>query len=157
MREESQFKLDALSPAGARGLMQVMPATGASVARQINMKKFNSAKLFEADTVVHIGTWYIGYLMKKFKGDPLFVAAAYNAGPDAVVSWIRKNGTVRDRDVFVESIPYMETRGYVKKVLRNYAEYRRIYERTPDAPPFAPVLPVDATGSVVTGGGLKEP
>ena len=60
------------------------------------------------------------------------MAAAYNAGPDAVVSWINKNGYSADRDAFVESIPYSETRGYVKKVLRNYEEYKRIYGKAPE-------------------------
>ncbi len=88
---------------------------------------FDPAKLFEADTAINIGTWYISSLMKRFNGDPILVAAAYNAGPEAVQTWISKNGYHGERDVFVESIPYFETRGYVKKVLRNYAEYRRIY------------------------------
>ncbi|HEX9861309.1 MAG TPA: transglycosylase SLT domain-containing protein, partial [Nitrospirota bacterium] len=129
IREESQFHVEALSPAGARGLMQVMPATGEWVARSIKMPGFDTGKLFESDTVINIGTWYIGHLMKRFKGDPLLTAAAYNAGPEAVDGWISRNGYGKDRDTFVESIPYMETRGYVKKVLRNYGEYRRIYGR----------------------------
>jgi len=130
IREESQFAAEALSPAGARGLMQVMPSTGEWVARRIKLEGFESVKLYDPDTAVQIGTWYISHLMKQFKGDPLLVAAAYNAGPDAVSSWIVKNGYHGDRDAFVESIPFMETRGYVKKVLRNYSEYRRIYSRT---------------------------
>jgi soluble lytic murein transglycosylase len=109
--------------------MQVMPATGEWVARSIKLPGFDTGKLFESDTVINIGTWYIGHLMKRFKGDPLLTAAAYNAGPEAVDGWITRNGYGKDRDTFVESIPYMETRGYVKKVLRNYGEYRRIYGR----------------------------
>ncbi|HUK99296.1 MAG TPA: tetratricopeptide repeat protein [Nitrospirota bacterium] len=143
MREESQFKIDALSPAGARGLMQVMPATGARVAQQIKILGFNGSKLYDVDIGINIGTWYVGYLMKQFKGDYLFVAAAYNAGPEAVASWIKKNKDNRDRDVFVESIPFMETRGYVKKVLRNYAEYKRIYGAPIAAVQTAPLFPVD--------------
>jgi soluble lytic murein transglycosylase len=79
---------------------------------------------------INIGTWYIGHLMKRFKGDALFTAAAYNAGPEAVSAWLNKNGHGMERDEFVESIPFSETRGYVKKVMRNYAEYKRIYSRT---------------------------
>lgn len=129
IREESQFHADALSPAGALGVMQVMPSTGAWIARNISLQGFEREKLFEADTAINLGTWYIGHLMKRFQGDPLFAAAAYNAGPDAVAGWMR-SGRSRERDEFVESIPYAETRGYVKKVMRNYAEYRRIYEKT---------------------------
>ena len=157
MREESQFNTEALSPTGARGLMQVMPSTGAMAARQIDMSGFNAAKLLDADTVINIGTWYIGYLMKRFKGDLFFAAAAYNAGPDAVAAWIKKKGTGRDRDEFVESIPFMETRGYVKKVLRNYAEYRRIYSRISEIVPLVPILPVEVTGPSISRGETKKP
>jgi soluble lytic murein transglycosylase len=157
MREESQFNPEALSPAGARGLMQVMPSTGAQVAQQIKVRGFDGGKLYDADTGINIGTWYIGNLMKRFKGDPILAAAAYNAGPEAVASWIKKNGYHADRDIFVESIPYMETRGYVKKVLRNYAEYKRIYGRTPDIAPVAPVLPVDTPGPMSMGEEVKTP
>jgi soluble lytic murein transglycosylase len=135
IRAESQFLPEALSPAGARGLMQVMPATGESIARLSNIAGFDPAKLFESDTAINIGTRYISTLMKRFKGDPILVAAAYNAGPDAVQTWISRNGYNREKsDVFVESIPYFETRGYVKKVFKNYAEYRRIYGKTASIP-----------------------
>ena len=120
IREESQFRAEALSPAGARGVMQVMPATGEWIAQNIGLPCFDRARLFEYDTAINLGTWYISHLMKKFRNDPLLVAAAYNAGPDAVTGWLNKNGRGADRDEFVESIPYAETRGYVKKVLRNY-------------------------------------
>jgi soluble lytic murein transglycosylase len=130
IRAESQFHAEALSPAGARGVMQVMPATGAWVAQMIRAPGFDANKLFDSDTAINIGTWYIGHLMKRFKGDALFTAAAYNAGPEAVSAWLAKNGQGAERDEFVESIPFSETRGYVKKVMRNYAEYKRIYGRT---------------------------
>ncbi len=126
IREESQFSPDALSPVGARGIMQVMPATGEWAARLIKLPGFDRNRLFDSDTGIKIGTWYVSQLMKRFRGDPLLAAAAYNAGPDAVAAWIEKFGR-DERDVFVESIPFAETRGYVKKVLRNYGEYRRIY------------------------------
>jgi soluble lytic murein transglycosylase len=130
IKEESQFRTEALSPAGARGLMQVMPATGEWVARMNSISGFDREKLFDSDMAINIGTWYVSQLMKRFKNDPLLVAAAYNAGPEAVQGWIAKNGYQGERDQFVELIPYSETRGYVKKVLRNYAEYKRIYEKT---------------------------
>jgi soluble lytic murein transglycosylase len=134
IREESQFHPAALSRAGARGVMQVMPATGEWIAQTLRMPGFDRAKLFEHDTAINLGTWYVSQLMKRFKGDPLFVAAAYNAGPEAVSGWLGKSGGSIERDEFVEAIPYSETRGYVKKVLRNYAEYKRIYGKT--VPPF---------------------
>ena len=127
IREESQFQPEALSPAGARGVMQVMPATGEWVARMANIPAFNRSRLFEPDTVINIGAWYLSHLMKRFRGDVLLVIAAYNAGPEAVAGWLDREGNAQEQDAFVESIPYSETRGYVKKVLRNFAEYKRIY------------------------------
>lgn len=130
IREESQFRAEALSPAGARGVMQVMPATGEWIAKANGMRDFDRAKLFDADLNIAIGAWYLSHLMKRFQNDLVLVAAAYNAGPEAVAGWNGRNGSLADADAFVETIPYLETRGYVKKVLRNYAEYRRIYNRT---------------------------
>jgi soluble lytic murein transglycosylase len=127
IREESQFSPEALSRAGARGLMQVMPATGEWAARKIGLSEFDRERLFDSGTAINIGTWYISRLMERFKGDLLLTAAAYNAGPEAVAAWISLNGYGDERDAFVEAIPYLETRNYVKKVLRNYAEYKRIY------------------------------
>jgi len=138
IKEESQFRADALSSAGARGLMQVMPATGEWAAQLNKLSGFNREKLFDSDTAINIGTWYVSQLMKRFNNDPLLVAAAYNAGPEAVQGWIAKNGYEGMRDQFVELIPYSETRRYVKKVLRNYAEYKRIYEKTAGTAAFGP-------------------
>jgi len=129
IREESQFRAEALSPAGARGVMQVMPATGEWIAKTISLPGFDRSRLFESDIAINVGTWYISHLMKRFNNDALLVAAAYNAGPEAASSWQQKNGASLAPDEFVELIPFSETRGYVKKVLRNYAEYRRIYGR----------------------------
>ena len=148
IREESQFLPEAVSPAGARGIMQVMPATGEWAARAIRLRGFDRSRLFDSDTGINIGTWYISFLMKRFRGDPLLTAAAYNAGPDAVAAWIGKYGYGDERDAFVESIPFTETRGYVKKVLRNYGEYKRIYGKGSDMAPLfiqqgAAVEPVD--------------
>ena len=153
IREESQFQAAALSPAGARGVMQVMPQTGEWVARNVSVPGFDRSRLFEPDTAINVGTWYIGHLMKRFKGDPLFVAAAYNAGPEAVTSWLSRNGSAgMERDVFVESIPFTETRGYVKKVLRNYAEYKRIYGKAVTAAVSAPTAQQGTVVSPFIGG-----
>ncbi len=147
IREESQFHSEALSPAGARGVMQVMPSTGEWAAQAIRLRGFDRNKLFDSETAINIGTWYISHLMKRFKGDALFVSAAYNAGPEAVLSWLGKNGHV-DRDEFVESIPFSETRGYVKKVLRNYSEYRRIYAKAGQNATLTPLYSGSALSSL---------
>ncbi len=156
IREESQFQAEALSPAGARGVMQVMPATGEWIAQNIRLPGFDRSKLFEYDTAINLGTWYIAHLMKRFKGDPLLVAAAYNAGPDAVAGWVGRNGPA-ERDEFVESIPFSETRGYVKKVLRNYAEYRRIYGKTVQAVQAIPVGNGQSKSSLISEDSAMKP
>ncbi len=157
IREESQFSPNALSPAGARGLMQVMPTTGERVARLIKLKDFDRGKLFDADTAINIGTWYIGQLMKRFKNDPLLVAAAYNAGPEAVAAWLAKYGYQGEHEAFVEAIPFAETRGYVKKVLRNYAEYKRIYGNPKEPTASAQSQDQDGTVSKNTARNIQNP
>lgn len=127
IRQESSFHAGALSPAGARGIMQVMPTTGDWIARTAKREGFERSQLFDAGVNIELGAWYLDHLMKRFQGNLHLVAAAYNAGPEAVRSWTTRDGAATDPAVFVESIPYTETRGYVKKVLRNHAEYRRIY------------------------------
>ena len=152
IREESQFRSEALSPAGARGVMQVMPATGEWIARMAGIRDFDRAKLYDADMNITVGTWYLSYLMKRFKNDLYLVSAAYNAGPEVVAAWAGASRGAADPVLFVETIPYRETRGYVKKVLRNYAEYRRIYGRTDiSAPIFLSAPASRGAGGVSTG------
>jgi len=148
IREESQFRAEALSPAGARGVMQVMPATGEWIAKMTGLRDFDRAKLYDADMNITIGTWYLSYLMKRFKKDLYLVSAAYNAGPEVVTTWAGASRRAADPALFVETIPYRETRGYVKKVLRNYAEYRRIYGRADLAAP----LPLSGKANQAAGG-----
>lgn len=155
IREESQFRSEALSPAGARGVMQVMPATGEWIASMAGISDFDRAKLYDADMNITIGTWYLSYLMKRFKNDLYLVSAAYNAGPEVVAAWAGAGRGTADRDMFVETIPYRETRGYVKKVLRNYAEYRRIYGRTDLAAPLPLSGPASQGAGEMRNGGIR--
>jgi len=128
IREESQFRPEAVSPAGARGVMQVMPATeNGSPGRPVSPD--STVPSLRGRREHHGRNVYLAHLMKRFQGDLYRVSAAYNAGPEAVSAWNARNGGSGDIDEFVESIPYLETRGYVKKVIRNYAEYRRLYGR----------------------------
>ncbi|HWR71602.1 MAG TPA: tetratricopeptide repeat protein, partial [Nitrospirota bacterium] len=130
IRQESHFQADAISPAGARGLMQVMPSTGEWAARMIRLNGGAGGNLYDADRNIRLGTWYVSRLMKRYRNDPFLVAAAYNAGPAVASSWLGKYGGTVEKDELVELIPYNETRWYVKRVLTNYAEYRRIYGRS---------------------------
>jgi soluble lytic murein transglycosylase len=132
IRQESMFMADAVSPAGAVGLMQIMPATGKSVARQIGMKGFKTSRLQDPEINIRIGTAYLAQLVKKYGNDWHKILANYNAGPRAVARWTARMPR-GDVDEYVESISYRETRLYVKKVLYNGALYQKIYRSLPQA------------------------
>ena len=124
VREESAFDARAVSPVGARGLMQLMPYTAEWVARQVGLKDYRNNLLMDEDVNVRLGSWYLQHLIRRFNGNWVLAVAGYNAGPEAVERWT-ENG-VRNLDEFIESIPYSETRYYTKKVIRSYIEYRRV-------------------------------
>lgn len=117
-RRESSFMADAASPVGARGLMQLMPAT----ARQIAKKPVQLTQLYHPATNIDYGTDYLNYLRKRNDGNLLMATAAYNAGYSRVKQWIPKDYAV-PADVWVETIPYRETREYVKAVMAYYQIY----------------------------------
>jgi len=123
MREESALDPEVVSAAGAVGLTQLMPATARAVARRNRWPAPERAALTDPATSIRIGSAYLGELLVRFKGSPALALAAYNAGENAVERW-RSAATGRPLDEFVEEIPYDETRGYVKRVLRSYASYR---------------------------------
>jgi soluble lytic murein transglycosylase len=124
MRAESGFSPAIKSPAGAIGLMQLMPATAKQTARENGT--FNPQKLIVPDYNIKLGTRHFSDLLKEHDGDVVFSIAAYNAGSAAVGRW-RKQMKGLKKDEFIESIPYQETRDYVKKVYASAATYRRLY------------------------------
>ncbi len=126
MREESHFRPSVVSPAGAIGLMQIMPRTGNLIAKNNGMENFDEYMLEIPDINIKLGSWYLKQLIIKFNNQLPFSVAAYNAGPDAVDRWLKKNKNV-DLDVFIEEIPYKETRNYVKRVLQTYGIYNYLY------------------------------
>ena len=125
MRQESGFDPDAASPAGARGLMQVMPATAAAVARRTSD---DPASLAEPAVNMRLGTAYLAGLLAQFGGSLPLAAAAYNAGPSRVAEWLAANGDPRSdpADIvdWIELIPFSETRNYVQRVMENVEVYR---------------------------------
>lgn len=123
MREESHFNHKAVSPVGALGLMQIMPSTGSQIAKDLG-EGFTKALLFEPATSMRYGGWYLGQILRRFDGDAVLAVAGYNAGPNAAARWAAS--LPNDTDEFVESIPYEETRGYVKRVLSSYAEFLKL-------------------------------
>ena len=123
MREESHFNPGAVSPVGALGLMQIMPSTGSQIAKDIG-EGFTKGRLLEPETSMRYGGWYLGQLLRRFDGDVVLAVAGYNAGPNAAARWAASLPV--ETDEFVESIPYEETRGYVKRVLSSYAQFLRL-------------------------------
>lgn len=125
IREESRYDPYALSIANARGLMQIMPKTGEEIAKSIEAN-FSLEKLFIPEWNIRMGSWYLKKLIDNYRGNEVLALAAYNGGPKNVASWVEKYGLF-DLDEFVESIPYQETREYVKRVLSTYQMYKEIY------------------------------
>lgn len=124
IREESRFQPQIKSWAGAIGLMQIMPATGKSLVRQMKIKP--SSLSTDIDFNIHLGTYYIKQLLKRFDNNAVYALAGYNGGPKNVKRWIHKQ-TSPDIDYFIEDIPFKETRHYVKRVLRSYYAYNWLY------------------------------
>ncbi len=117
IRAESIFNPNARSPANAMGLMQVLPATGASVAKSTGLTNYGgAASLYDPDTNIAIGTAYLRQLMNKYEGLPYVTIAAYNAGPTPTARWQTQRPAF-DPDLWIETISYKETREYVARVL----------------------------------------
>jgi soluble lytic murein transglycosylase len=116
MRSESAMAVDALSAAGARGLMQVTPDTARQLARQHSFKYAGSDQLLRAEDNVLFGTTYLRDLLDRFGGNPVLVSGAYNAGPNAVERWLQ-GPRQSDAAIWVETLPYFETRDYIPRVL----------------------------------------
>jgi peptidoglycan lytic transglycosylase len=125
VRQESVFDPEALSPAGARGLAQLLPGTAAFTARGLDVS-FDTEWITVPDLNLHLGAAHFAKLLRRFGGRVEPAVAAYNAGAVSVVRWLARPGA-DDPDRFIELIPYEETRGYVRSVLRNQALYRAMY------------------------------
>ena len=121
-RRESAYNVEAVSPAGARGLMQVMPGTATQLARQLGISDPGPYGVLDPELNIRLGSTYIRDMLDRYRGNRLAAAAAYNAGPTRVDRWLAD--APEEFDLFVESIPFRETRLYVQAVL----SYRAIFE-----------------------------
>ncbi|HAJ94635.1 MAG TPA: hypothetical protein DCP02_00230 [Actinobacteria bacterium] len=126
MRQESNFKPDAGSYAGARGLMQIMPATGKNIAEQISLPDFEEGMLFDPEVNINMGAYYLGQQLDNFDQSMVYCLGAYNGGPGSMSGWISRFGTVSE-DEFIEHITFLETKEYIKRVMGNYYFYRMLY------------------------------
>jgi soluble lytic murein transglycosylase len=127
IREESRFKADAGSHAGAQGLMQIMPATGKTIAGQIGISNFSESMLHDPETSITMGSYYISRMLSNFENNKYYALGAYNGGPNAMQRWISKYGSL-DIDEFIESLTYDETKNYIKKVMTSYFVYNLLYK-----------------------------
>ena len=136
MREESGFNPRVESWANAIGLMQIIMPTARSMARRLDIK-INRKLLRDPATNIKLGAEYLAYLKDKFGDHPALVISGYNAGEGAVAKWLKaRPGS--DLDIFVEKIPFKQTRGYTKRVLSTLATYSFLYD--PDRPVLTPKL-----------------
>jgi soluble lytic murein transglycosylase len=119
-RSESLFMRDIRSSAGAVGLMQLMPETGKRTAREISLPYAGLATLTDSTSNIRLGTWYLGKMYSRFGENRVLATAAYNAGPLRVEAWLPLTGTL-DARIWIENIPFNETRGYVRRVLTDEA------------------------------------
>lgn len=125
MREESHFNPNVESVAGAIGLMQLMPTTAKYIGKKIGLKvKVDS--LDQPELNIKLGSAYLKRLMKRYKGNVFYALAAYNGGPTNVRRWIKRANS-SDNDEFVETITFPETQNYVRRVMRTYYMYQKLY------------------------------
>lgn len=127
IRQESRFITVARSGVGAQGLMQLMPATAQWVAKRAGMQGFQPDAVNEIGTNVQLGTYYLRHVLDSLSSQPVLATAAYNAGPGRARAW--QGGRAVEGAVYVESIPFSETRDYVKKVMSNAIYYAQAFGR----------------------------
>ena len=125
IRQESMFNPSATSPAGARGLMQVMPELGGRLAGSLGYPVWDPVLLYQPDVSLQLGSFHLQELAGRYT-EPSHILAAYNAGASRVERWAKRTG-VEDPEVFAERIPFVETRGYVRVIQRNQELYRSLY------------------------------
>lgn len=121
---ESRFRPEAKSAAGARGMMQIMPVTGAWIAERLGIQDYSPDRLYEPSLNISMGIWYMSWLEQQFDKEPAQVLAAYNAGPGNVKKWIEAeiwDGSQQQ----LENIPFNETRNYVQRILKQYTNRQK--------------------------------
>ncbi len=131
MRQESRFVMNAKSTVGASGLMQLMPATARWVAKKIGLKDFQPAQVNDMQTNVLLGTNYMRMVLTNLDNHPVLASAAYNAGPGRAQKW--RADRPLEGAVYAETIPFSETRDYVKKVMSNSVYYSALFKDQPQS------------------------
>jgi soluble lytic murein transglycosylase len=133
IRQESRFVSDAQSGVGASGLMQVMPSTGKWVAEKIGLTDYGHGMLSDIRTNIVLGTNYLNMVLNNADGSQVLATAAYNAGPSRARTWRGLLSEPMEGAVFVETIPFEETRNYVRNVMSNATNYAALFEKRPQS------------------------
>jgi soluble lytic murein transglycosylase len=133
IRQESRFVMTARSQVGASGLMQLMPATARFVARKIGMGDFSQNQVNDVNVNIMLGANYLNMVLNDLEGSQAMATAAYNAGPGRPRAWRSTLTRTVEGAIFAESIPFSETRGYVKNVLSNATYYAALFEGRPQS------------------------
>jgi soluble lytic murein transglycosylase len=129
IKTESNFYTFAESRKGARGLMQVTPATGKWIAEKLKIDNYNDNMLYDPEINIKFGCWYIQHLCKYFNNDYKLVLAAYNGGMGNVDKWLKDN-RLSYNGTTLDIIPFKETSEFVERVKKNYKVYKKLYEWT---------------------------
>ena len=157
IRQESAFTPDARSHAGALGLMQLMPRTARLIARKLRIRMRSTRKaLLNINTNVRLGVGFLKRISDRYNGHPVLATAAYNAGPARVKQWLPEAGTRVPADVWVEMVPFSETRDYLKRVLT----YTVIYEKRlglPSSTLLERMLPIAHDLTIAREKAIKTP
>lgn len=126
IRVESKYNKNALSPKEARGLMQISPITGKWGAAEIGISGYKDELLYEPDINIEIGCWYLNKLNSQFENNLELVLAAYNGGSGNVTKWLN-DSNYSDDGKSLKHIPFKETELYLKKVIKSYDIYKKLY------------------------------
>lgn len=140
IRQESTFRENVTSSANAHGLMQVRPDTAKNVSQRQGIPYKDKQQLFSATKNINIGVAYLHHLNERFNQHPVLIAAAYNAGPNQVKYWLQ-NHAPEQMDIWIETLPWHETRNYLKNVIAFYAVYQHLMDKKIDLSPFMKPLP----------------
>jgi soluble lytic murein transglycosylase len=145
MRQESRFASSAKSVVGAAGLMQVMPKTARWLAKKLGMKHYNKSLIGDVNTNLRLGTYYMKIVLSNLDGSPAMASAAYNAGPGRARRW--RGDQALEGAIYAETIPFDETRDYVKKVMSNTMYYASQF----DAPRKTPSKTLKQRMGIIAG------
>ena len=128
IRQESRYQVDVKSVSAARGMMQFIPATADEIATQLKLNGFTQDDLYNGDTAILFGAQYLANLFKQFPNQPQAVAGSYNGGADNLARWIARSRS-NEADRYVPEIGFSQTKDYVYKVMSNYWNYQRLYDK----------------------------